>query len=94
MDEPFGALDAQTRAEMQELLTAVWESHKITVLFVTHDVEEAVYISDRIHVMSPHPGRIESVVDVDLDRPREPDMQLTQEFVGLKGEILHRIRRH
>ena len=70
MDEPFGALDAQTRMLMQELLLRVWESHRLTVLFVTHDVEEAVTISDRVLVMSNRPGRLKEEVLIPLPRPR------------------------
>ncbi len=92
MDEPFGALDAQTRAAMQELLVSVWERHRITVLFVTHDVDEAVLISDRVYVMSPRPGRIVQVVDVTLDRPRSYDMEVSPDFVAIKAKVLGLIR--
>ena len=70
MDEPFGALDALTRHHMQELLTGIWEKHRLTVLFITHDVEEAVYLSDRVAVMTNRPGRIKTVVTIDLPRPQ------------------------
>ncbi|MFD1708876.1 ABC transporter ATP-binding protein [Siminovitchia sediminis] len=88
MDEPFGALDAQTRKEMQDLLLHVWEEEKCSVLFVTHDVDEAVYLSDRIYVMSARPGRIAKEIQVELPRPREWDMQLTTEFIEYKREII------
>jgi NitT/TauT family transport system ATP-binding protein len=92
MDEPFGALDALTRQLMQELLTRVWEQHRLTVLFVTHDVEEAVYISDRVLVMTNRPGRIKKEVTVDLPRPRSYDMLASPEFGVLYGEVLESIR--
>ncbi|RNI13712.1 ABC transporter ATP-binding protein [Methanohalophilus sp. RSK] len=71
MDEPFGSLDAQTRNKLQQELLQIWESKKITILFVTHSVDEAVYLSDRIAVMTSRPGRIKEMVDVDLSRPRD-----------------------
>lgn len=92
MDEPFGALDALTRQLMQELLTRVWEQHRLTVLFVTHDVEEAVYISDRVIVMTNRPGRIKKQVLVDLPRPRSYEMIASPEFGGLRGEVVESIR--
>ncbi len=92
MDEPFGALDAQTRLLMQELLTRVWESHRLTVLFVTHDVEEAVYLSDRVFVMTNRPGRLKDEVRIDLPRPRTIDQQETPEFLELRRRILASIR--
>jgi NitT/TauT family transport system ATP-binding protein len=92
MDEPFGALDALTRQLMQELLTRVWEQHRLTVLFVTHDVEEAVYVSDRVLVMTNRPGRIKHEVVVDLPRPRTYDMVASPEFGVLYGEVLESIR--
>ena len=92
MDEPFGALDALTRQLMQELLTNIWEQHKLTVLFVTHDVEEAVYISDRVLVMTNRPGRIKKEVKVDLPRPRSYEMVGSPEFGELYAEVLESIR--
>ena len=92
MDEPFGALDALTRHQMQELLTRIWEEHRLTVLFVTHDVEEAVYMSDRIVVMSIAPGRIKTAFHVALARPRHPDMFSTREFIDLQREVIKTIR--
>ena len=92
MDEPFGALDALTRQVMQELLTSIWEQHKITVLFVTHDVEEAVYVSDRALVMTNPPGRIKEEIEITLPRPRSHDMLSTPEFAELYGRVLESIR--
>jgi NitT/TauT family transport system ATP-binding protein len=92
MDEPFGALDALTRHQMQELLTQIWEEHRLTVLFVTHDVEEAVYLSDRIIAMSINPGRINTTFHVGLGRPRNQDMIATSEFIALQKNVLAAIR--
>jgi NitT/TauT family transport system ATP-binding protein len=92
MDEPFGALDALTRQLMQELLTKVWERHRLTVLFVTHDVEESVHISDRVLVMTNRPGRIKKEVIVDLGRPRHHGMLASPRFGELYGEVLESIR--
>jgi NitT/TauT family transport system ATP-binding protein len=92
MDEPFGALDALTRQLMQELLTNVWERHRLTVLFVTHDVEEAVYVSDRVAVMTNRPGRIKTEIAVQLPRPRSYDMVSSPEFAAIEGEVIESIR--
>ncbi|MFT4162157.1 ABC transporter ATP-binding protein [Shinella sp.] len=92
MDEPFGALDALTRVQMQELLTSVWEREKLTVIFVTHDVEEAVFLSDRIFVMASNPGRIKTIYDVPLPRPRTPETHRLPEFALLQAEVLGSIR--
>ncbi len=92
LDEPFGALDAMTRYQMQELLTRIWETHRLTVMFVTHDVEEAVYLSDRVCVMKSAPGEIRAMMEVHLPRPRCQDMMLSMEFVALQHDILKGIR--
>jgi NitT/TauT family transport system ATP-binding protein len=92
MDEPFGALDALTRHHMQELLTRIWERHRLTVLFITHDVEEAVYLSDRVAIMSNRPGRIKTIVPVDLARPRRYELLSTPEFQRLQRAVLDSIR--
>ncbi len=92
MDEPFGALDALTRHQMQELLARIWEEHRLTVLFVTHDVEEAVYMSDRILVMSIAPGRIKTAFHVGLARPRNEEMFAAREFIELQREVVRTIR--
>ena len=92
MDEPFGALDALTRHHMQELLTRIWEKHRLTVLFITHDVEEAVYLADRVAVMTNRPGRIKTTVPITLPRPRQYDMIGSPEFQTLYRTILDAIR--
>jgi NitT/TauT family transport system ATP-binding protein len=92
MDEPFGALDALTRHQMQELLTRIWEEHRLTVLFVTHDVEEAVYISDRIVVMGMSPGYIKQSFDVNLPRPRHQRMIGSDAFVAVQRGVMAAIR--
>ena len=88
MDEPFGALDAQTREEMQELLQIVRAHLRTTILFVTHDVEEAVFLSDRVLVMSPRPGRVRADLPVTLPQPRVLEHKLAPEFLALKRQIL------
>ncbi len=92
MDEPFGALDALTRHHMQELLTHIWEQHRLTVLFITHDVEEAVYLSDRVAVMTNRPGKIKTTVPITLPRPRKYDMVASAEFQALHKTVLDAIR--
>jgi NitT/TauT family transport system ATP-binding protein len=92
MDEPFGALDALTRHHMQELLTGIWERHRLTVLFITHDVEEAIYLSDRVAVMTNRPGRIKTIVPIDLPRPRHYDAIATPQFQTLHRTVLGAIR--
>jgi len=94
MDEPFGALDAQTRLTMQELLLSVWERLKPTIIFVTHDIDEALFLADKIYVMSARPGRMESVIDTHLARPRAIEMTATPQFNELKLQILKTIRSH
>ena len=88
MDEPFGALDALTRRTMQELLLEVWEQHRLTVLLVTHDIDEAVITSDRVVVMSPRPGRVRRIVDVPIPRPRTLASERAPEFREISDEIL------
>ncbi|PMR77556.1 sulfonate ABC transporter ATP-binding protein [Billgrantia endophytica] len=92
MDEPFGALDAQTRSMMQENLLEIWSEFKNTVLFVTHDIDEAVFLSDRIVVMSASPGRIIADIPVRLARPRTQELLTTPEFMAIKRECLALIR--
>jgi len=88
LDEPFGALDALTRAQMQEWLLDVWQEDRKTILFVTHDVEEAIYLSDRVYVMSGRPGRVSLCIEVDLPRPRRSKVTMDPEFLALKQQLL------
>jgi len=92
MDEPFGALDAQTREVMHDLIRHVHRLEKSTILFVTHDVEEAIYLGGRVVLMAPRPGRIDTIYEVPLPAERHQDMKLSAEFLALKKEILARIR--
>ena len=93
MDEPFGALDSQTRSVMQELLIDIWEKHQKTVLFVTHDIDEAVFLGDVVYVMSARPGRIIDTIEIDLPRPRHYDMVTTPDFIEFKRRIHHNLHR-
>ncbi|RBW49304.1 ABC transporter ATP-binding protein [Marinobacter sp. F3R11] len=88
LDEPFGALDALTRTMMQRWLLDVWQKHRRTIMFITHDVEEALFLGDRVLVMTARPGRIKLELPVTLDRPREPDIVTSPEFIRLKRELL------
>lgn len=92
MDEPFGALDAQTREVMHDLILHLFKRERSTILFVTHDVEEAIYLGHRVVVLAPFPGRIDSIHPVPLPAERNADMKLTPEFLALKKTILQRIR--
>jgi NitT/TauT family transport system ATP-binding protein len=92
LDEPFGALDTQTRTLMQELLLGIWEAERKTVLFVTHDIDEAIFMANRVMVMTARPGRIKAVVDVALPRPRHYTVKTTPEFVALKARLTDEIR--
>jgi NitT/TauT family transport system ATP-binding protein len=87
MDEPFGALDAQTRELMGVELLRIWEVERKTVVFVTHDVDEAIYLADRVVVMTAAPARVARVLDVDLPRPRNRDARNTPEFVALRAQV-------
>jgi NitT/TauT family transport system ATP-binding protein len=88
MDEPFGALDSQTRSLMQELLLRIWEHSHKTVLFVTHDIDEAILLGDRVYVMTARPGRIKEMIVIDIPRPRSVAVLTEAEFIGLKRRIM------
>ena len=92
LDEPFGALDALTRAQMQGWLIDLWESLGKTIVLVTHDVDEALLLSDRVYVLSSIPGRVQREVQVDLPRPRHPSMVIETGFIQLKTDILGALR--
>jgi NitT/TauT family transport system ATP-binding protein len=91
MDEPFAALDAMTRDDMQRLVAEVWKTTRKTVIYVTHNVAEAVYLADRVIVMTPHPGRIKTEVAITLSRPRDP---LSIEFLDYQKELLRHLGQH
>ena len=88
LDEPFGALDAQTKLHMQEWLMQLWSDFGKTVLFVTHDVEEAIYLSDELHVMATRPGRVVETIPITLPRPRLRNSALSPEFLAIKERCL------
>ncbi|HEY9643796.1 MAG TPA: ABC transporter ATP-binding protein [Coleofasciculaceae cyanobacterium] len=92
MDEPFGALDAQTKEQMQQFLMELWEQTHTTVLMITHDVEEAIFLSQRIYVMSSRPGRIKLEAPIDLPEHRDLEMKLSSEFMEIKRNIIHALR--
>jgi NitT/TauT family transport system ATP-binding protein len=87
MDEPFGALDALTREEMNQELLLIWQAQAKTTLLITHSISEAIFLGDRVIVMTPRPGRIEAIVPVPLPRPRPPAVKLTPEFNALVRRI-------
>jgi ABC-type nitrate/sulfonate/bicarbonate transport system ATPase subunit len=88
MDEPFSALDAQTKEQLQEFMHELWERTHLTVLMVTHDVEEAIFLSQRIYVMAPHPGRIAAELAIDLPEHRELPLKLEPQFIEIKRRVL------
>lgn len=91
MDEPFGALDAQTRVVMQELLLNIWEQQRKTILFITHDIDEAIFLADTVYVMTRRPGRFREAIQVSLPRPRDHRILVTPEFVALKARVTEMI---
>jgi NitT/TauT family transport system ATP-binding protein len=93
MDEPYGALDVQTRELLQDELLNIWEKQRKTVVFVTHSIEEALYLADRIVVMSPRPGRIEQVIQVPFARPRRDEIKSTPQFLDLRRDIWQSLKK-
>ncbi|MDA0635781.1 ABC transporter ATP-binding protein [Nonomuraea sp. MCN248] len=91
MDEPFGALDALTRVQLQDQLLETWSRERRTVMFITHDVDEAVYLANRVIVMAARPGRIHRIIDVDLPYPRTEEMRLSPEFSRIRNEVWHSV---
>ncbi len=87
MDEPFGALDAQTRARMQSYLLDIWKNIDVTILFITHDLDEAVYLADRILVLKAHPGEVQELIEVPVPHPRTPEQYLSPEFLATKARL-------
>ena len=92
LDEPFGALDNQTRALMQELLLGIWEASRKTVLFVTHDIDEAIFMASRVLVMTARPGRVKCDIAIDLPHPRLYTVKTTPEFAAYKARLTEEIR--
>ena len=92
LDEPFGALDALTRVQMQEWLLQLWDSLRKTIILITHDMDEAILLSDRVYVLSPRPGRITMVLEVDLPRPRSYEQVTETSFARLKSRLLEPLR--
>ncbi|MEU8354818.1 ABC transporter ATP-binding protein [Nonomuraea sp. NPDC048882] len=91
MDEPFGALDALTRVQLQDQLLDTWSQDQRTVMFITHDVDEAVYLASRVIVMAARPGRVQRIIDVDLPYPRTEEMRLSPEFGRIRNEVWHAV---
>lgn len=91
MDEPFGALDSQTRVVMQQLLLGIWEKEHKTILFVTHDIDEALYLGEKVYVMSARPGRIIDTISVDFPHPRSYELSTEPAFIDLKRRIQHNL---
>jgi NitT/TauT family transport system ATP-binding protein len=87
MDEPFGALDAQTRCRMQAHLLEIWKKIDITIIFITHDLDEAIFLADRILVLSPHPGRVQELIEVPVPRPRSASQFISAEFLATKARL-------
>lgn len=92
MDEPFGALDAQTKEQMQEFLLTLWQQTHTTILMITHDVEEAIFLGQRIYVMTAHPGRIQQQIPITLPPDRDLEMKLSPDFIEIKKTVIHSLR--
>jgi len=92
MDEPFGALDAQTRCQMQSYLLQIWRNVDVTIVFITHDLDEAIYLADRILVLKAHPGRLDELIEVPVPRPRSAEQFISPEFLAVRQrleELIH-----
>jgi ABC-type nitrate/sulfonate/bicarbonate transport system ATPase subunit len=92
LDEPFGALDAQTKEQMQQFLLKLWQQTQTTILMITHDIEEAVFLSQRVHVMSSHPGQLKSEIPVMLPQQRDLELKLDSEFIEVKRKVMHALQ--
>lgn len=92
MDEPFGALDAQTKEQMQQFLFQLWQQTSTTILMITHDVEEAIFLSQRIYVMTANPGRIKEEIPINLPQNRDLEIKLSPEFLAIKKTVIHALR--
>jgi ABC-type nitrate/sulfonate/bicarbonate transport system ATPase subunit len=92
MDEPFGALDAQTKEQMQQFTLDLWQKTQMTVLMISHDVEEAIFLSQRIYVMSAHPGEIKEELAINLPELRNLEMKLSPEFIDIKRQVIRALR--
>lgn len=92
MDEPFGALDAQTKEQMQQFLLELWEQTHTTILMITHDVEEAIFLSERIYVMGANPGRLKQEFKINFPGHRDLELKLSNEFLAIKRDVIHAIR--
>jgi NitT/TauT family transport system ATP-binding protein len=91
MDEPFGALDAQTRCQMQHYLLQIWRNVDVTIVFITHDLDEAVYLADRVLVLDPHPGRVRELLEVPVPRPRSAAQFISPPFLAVRRHLDHLI---
>ncbi|MBB3149513.1 NitT/TauT family transport system ATP-binding protein [Phyllobacterium trifolii] len=91
MDEPFGALDALTRVQLQDQLLETWSRERRTVMFITHDVDEAVYLANRVIIMAARPGRLKEIIDVDLPYPRTEEIRLSPEFMEIRNRVWHAV---
>jgi NitT/TauT family transport system ATP-binding protein len=91
MDEPFGALDALTRVQLQDQLLDTWRRERRTVMFITHDVDEAVYLANRVIVMAARPGRLKEIIPVDLPYPRTEEIRLSPEFTAIRNRVWHAV---
>ena len=91
LDEPFGALDALTRTEMQGWLEQVWEQYKWTVFLITHDIREAIFLADRVYVLTARPASVRSVMEIDIPRPRSLEVIATPEFLAMEAELIREL---